>query len=94
MQPLMKEWKEKADFEWIIVTGDDPQVMKSFVKDKGISATVLMDTEYSLFKLYRVQYTPTEDLINADGSIFDRVVGWDKKKGPAQIEDWLMGSAK
>lgn len=92
MQPYIDKWKEEASFQWIIISGDDPDDLKDFLKENGITATVLLDTKWKVFQQYQVRYTPTQDLINTDGIIFKRQVGWDKNKAPGEILTWLLDS--
>lgn len=88
LQPVLEDWKQH-NFELIIITSDKPDDMKEFMQKNNIQATVLLDSEYTASKQYRVQYIPTDILVNEQSQIDQQFVGWQGEKSMAVIEKWL-----
>lgn len=90
LQPLMKEWSQKDNFQMVLVSSDAAEDMQSFLEENPLeTVSVLMDPGGEAGRIYRVQFLPTSFLLNEEGQIEQSLVGWDSKKGPARLEEWL-----
>ncbi len=90
LQPLIKEWSQKDDFQMVLVSSDAAEHMQAFLEENPLEAvSVLMDPGGEAGRIYRVQFLPTSFLLNEEGQIEQSLVGWDSKKGSARLEEWL-----
>lgn len=72
--------------------GEERDRVARWVKDKGVTSRVLLDTDGSARRAYGVTGTPTVVLIGRDGRLVGRAVGpreWMGDKGRALFEALL-----
>ena len=90
LQPLIKEWSQEDNFQMVLVSYDAAEDMQAFMEKNPLeTVSVLMDPGGEAGRIYRVQFLPTSFLLNEEGQIEQSLVGWDSKKGPAKLEEWL-----
>ncbi|MDD2511419.1 MAG: TlpA disulfide reductase family protein [Syntrophomonas sp.] len=90
LQPLIKEWSQKDNFQVVLVSSDAAEDMQAFLEENPLEAvSVLMDPGGEAGRIYRIQFLPTSFLLNEEGQIEQSLVGWDSKKGPTRLEEWL-----
>lgn len=90
LQPLIKEWSQKDNFQVVLVSSDAAEDMQAFLEENPLEAvSVLMDPGGEAGRIYRVQFLPTSFLLNEEGQIEQSLVGWDSKKDRARLEEWL-----
>jgi peroxiredoxin len=90
LQPLIKEWSQKDNFQVVLVSSDAAEDMQAFLEENPLEAvSVLMDPGGEAGRIYRIQFLPTSFLLNEEGQIEQSLVGWDSKKSPARLEEWL-----
>jgi cytochrome c biogenesis protein CcmG, thiol:disulfide interchange protein DsbE len=69
----------------------------AWVKQRGITARVLLDPDGAVTRAYRVGYTPTVVLVGRDGAIVARASGtrdWSKETGRALFRLLLAAPAR
>lgn len=65
------------DFELLAVNvGQEVEVSKTFKKDFGVTFPMLADVDSETATIYGVEQFPTNYLINADGVVARRIIGW------------------
>lgn len=88
MQPKIASWQQNK-FQLVIVSGDDKDELKAFFAEHKISAKILSDPTGKVFDQYRVQYIPSDFLVNEKGAVASSFVGWDDSR-LAELEQWIM----
>ncbi|NLW07271.1 MAG: TlpA family protein disulfide reductase [Clostridia bacterium] len=93
MQPFIGQW-QKAGIEVVLVTTDSPARIKEFLAKNSLDFTVLLDDRGQVARLYRVSGIPDGLLIDRQGTLLYRSLGW----GPGSLEklqaaiDKVLGS--
>lgn len=87
LQPKLAGWQQKK-FQLILVSSDDASALKSFFKQHPMPVKILLDPQGQAFQQYKVQYIPSDYLINEKGVIDKSFVGWDASRS-SELENWL-----
>jgi len=74
--------QRKEDVVVLAVDDESEAVVKDFLKVNHYGFTVLVDHDRTLFRNYAVHFIPTVVIINADGMIVRKIVGWE---GPKEL---------
>jgi peroxiredoxin len=96
IEQLHREFRDKGLLVWAIDIREPRDRVAQWVKDKGVTSTVLLDTDGSVSGAYRVTGTPTVVLIDRAGRQVARAVGmrpWTGDKGRALVAA-LLGRPK
>ncbi len=83
MQPRIAAYRERG-FDIYLVAWDDPARLRDFLKRKGITIPVLLDTSGEAGKVYRVQAIPQTVFIDRNGKVRYSKLGW----GPGSLEEF------
>ena len=96
MQALYQKLRG-TDFVMLAVAEDtNPEDVRAFVKDLGVTFPVLLDTDNRLPARYGVTGFPETFVIDRDGQVIKHVIGpeeWDSPGIIAYFED-LLGKGK
>jgi peroxiredoxin len=74
--------------------GEDAELVRRWVKDRGVTTRVLLDSDRRVTQAYRVTGTPTVVLIGRDGQLLGRAVGtrdWMGDNGRTLFDALLPG---
>jgi peroxiredoxin len=85
IEKLHRELGARGLTIWAIDIAEPPEHVASWVKQRGISVPVLLDTDGVVTRAYRVTGTPTVVLLGRDGQWVGRGVGsrdWDGEGRP------------
>ena len=75
MQKLWNRFKEDRFVILAVDIQEGKDVVKSFIKEKGHTFPVLLDSRAKVVRIYRVRAIPTTFLIDPDGKIVGKVLG-------------------
>jgi len=87
LQPKLADWQKKK-FQLILVSSDGADDLKAFFKEHPMPGKILLDPSGKVFQQYKVQYIPSDFLINEKGVIDSSFVGWDDNRSN-DMEKWL-----
>ena len=76
MEELHQEFSGQGLVILAINYRESPDKVRSFVKQHGLTFTTLLDKEEKVFGLYRAWSLPTTYLINKNGEIVGKVIGY------------------
>jgi peroxiredoxin len=85
MQKLHRELGSQGLTMWAINIAEPPERVADWVRQRGLSMPVLLDTDGTVTRAYRVTGTPTVVLLGRDGQWVGRGVGsrdWDTEGRP------------
>lgn len=91
MQPYISDWKQKYDFELVIVSSDRKEEMSKFVSKNNVTGLVVLDSQGSVSKKYKVQTIPSDFIFDGKGQLQESFVGWRGSSSIKQIEARLQG---
>ena len=78
--PTMEELHQEFSGQGLVILAinyrESPDKVRSFVKQHGLTFTTLLDKEEKVFGLYRAWSLPTTYLINKNGEIVGKVIGY------------------
>ena len=86
IERIHREFKDKGLTIWAIDIREPRNQVAAWVKEKGVTSTVLLDGDGSVTAAYRVTGTPTAVLIDRAGRQVAKAVGmrpWTSDKGRA-----------
>ena len=69
--------QHKEDMVFLAVDDERKETIQNFLKNHHYRFTALVDRKRKLFRQFAVRYLPTLYVINPDGIIVRRVVGWE-----------------
>ena len=97
IEKIYRERKVQG-FTVLAVNIEEPRnKVASWIKERGMTVPVLLDTEGTVVSRYRVQATPTIVLIGRDGRMVGRAVGnrpWETAAGRALLDALIAQSAR
>lgn len=79
---LQKIFEERKDVVVLAVDDENRATVRNFLKEKNYSFTALLDGKRTLFKQFAVHFIPTIFVINGQGIIMHKFVGWE---GPEKL---------
>jgi peroxiredoxin/outer membrane lipoprotein-sorting protein len=88
-QKIYVQHKDKKDIVVLAVDDEEKATISKFMKDKHYDFTALVDRNRTLFKKFAVHFIPTVFVINGQGIIVRKVVGWE---GPQDLLAALKAS--
>ena len=98
--PAMEELHREFGNEGLVILAinyrEDPEEIKAFFREHHLTFTALLDKEGKAFELYKTWSLPTTYLIDKDGEMVGRVIGyrdWDSKEARAFFHRLLEGKA-
>lgn len=80
-----------TDFVLLAITEENPSVVRSFAKDKGINYAVVFDNAAAVHRKYRVNLFPTLVWVDEDGNVESVGHGLDLVL-TYKIREWVTGS--
>ena len=87
--PTMEELHKEFSGQGLVILAvnyrEGPEEIKAFYKDHNFTITALLDPEEKVFDLYKAWSLPTTYLVNRDGEIVGKVIGY---------RDWHSDHAK
>lgn len=92
IEQIHREFKDKGLTVWAIDIREPRKLVAAWVKQKGVTSTVLLDADGSVTAAYRVTGTPTVVLIDRGGRQVARAVGmrqWTGDKSRTLIQALL-----
>ncbi|MBI4527454.1 MAG: TlpA family protein disulfide reductase, partial [Deltaproteobacteria bacterium] len=96
MEELHKEFGHQGLVILAINYGEGPGVVRSFFKQHSLSFTALLDEEQKAFELYKAWSLPTTYLINRNGEVAGKVIGyrdWHSKEARSLFRQLLEDNA-
>ena len=72
--------------------GENPDLVAGWVKSRGVTATVLLDSANEAQKNYQIAYTPTVFLVDRQGKLVGKAIGerqWTGDQGRALLRALL-----
>jgi len=85
MEELHKEFSDRGLVILAINFREGPEKIKAFYTERNLTMPALLDPEEKVFGLYKAWSLPTTYLINRDGEIVGKVIGY---------RDWHSDHAK
>lgn len=76
MEQLHKEFSDQGLVVLAVNFRESPDEVRSFLKQHGLTFTTLLDEQERAFGLYRAWSLPTTYLINKNGEIVGKVIGY------------------
>lgn len=86
---LQKIIEEHKDVVVLTVDDENKATIRNFLKEKNYNFTALMDHKRTLFKKFGVHFIPTIFVINGQGIVVRKIVGWE---GPDKLLAALKAS--
>ena len=83
LQPKMEEYKNKG-VEFITITLDNEDTVRSFWSDNELTGDVFLDTQGSIISNYGVMSVPHGLFIDQEGNVTYERTGW----SGTPLEDW------
>ena len=70
----------------MLITSDPPQEVSEFLKQHPMEVTVLFDTRGEVGQLYGVRGIPNGFLVDRQGKVVYRSLGWEKQFSELETE--------
>lgn len=90
MQPYINDWRQKYNFELLIVSSDRREEMSKFVSKNSIIGQVVLDSQGRVSQKYKAQAIPNDFIFDGKGQLQESFVGWRGSSSIKQIEARLQ----
>jgi peroxiredoxin len=97
IEQTYRERKEQGFTVLAVNIEESQNKVAAWVKERGLTVPVLLDTEGTVISRYRVRATPTIVLIGRDGRMVGRAVGnrpWETAAGRALLDSLIAQPAR
>ncbi|HOE67240.1 MAG TPA: DUF2092 domain-containing protein [Candidatus Hydrogenedentes bacterium] len=89
IEKLAEEYKEKGVVLYAVNQGDQPEAIRDFLKEVGVSSKVAVDEQLAIGDVFQVSGYPTVVLIAKDGTVQAVREGLNDKDNEAELREAL-----
>ena len=88
IERVHRELKDQGLVVLAINLGEQPDLVAGWVKSRGVTSIVLLDSANEAQKSYQIAYTPTVFLVDRQGKLVGKAIGerpWMSEQGKALL---------